>query len=616
MSNIECFSKAIKEIYETRGNEAFLNVRLFHALIDDLVPVLTNERKIFHTALDDSILKDFLLFFENKESDQQYEAVRIKNKIENVCGISNKWSSFIVECFIVAAGCKIDFSFLKEEIEEENNLTFDTTKKETINNLIVTEDDYKNYISNLIVSNPWHIFGITSENEVCACGSGDGDYDSAIVNSTKKWKNVVSLHESPSVCEYGLMVFGLTSRGTVYVSQEKYKGDPRSAASKWSNIKAISAGFSHVVGVKNDGTVVACGKNQFNSCNVSTWKNVDSVQAYSASTVGVLKNGDVVYTGDKHGLKTFHNIAYMDNHYVIGLRKDGMLAVADSFWDWKENDPTEWLLSLKNVKRIKTSLDAIAVLFNDGSVQCMHRKHGLYKKAEKWKNIIDVVTETRYLIGIDEDGNVLIVDENDEITITENINNAFFATFRMNNELIILQNNGRIKNISLPNYEADSWTYTTRSWILFSPEFNSTTDFKKFRYNEGSCYIGDWYNSKRHGNGTYINPSGEKLVGEFKNDRIFNGNGVVIYNDGKFIGSYVNAVKEGKGKRIWNSGNKYEGEFADNKANGIGTFTWADGSVWEGEFKDDQPWTGEGTWKYADGKIKTGKWKNGKKKLF
>ena len=41
--------------------------------------------------------------------------------------------------------------------------------------------------------------------------------------------------------------------------------------SYWKDIIAVSAGSSHTVGLKKDGTVVATGDNDYGQCDVSIW---------------------------------------------------------------------------------------------------------------------------------------------------------------------------------------------------------------------------------------------------------------------------------------------------------------------------------------------------------
>ena len=62
-------------------------------------------------------------------------------------------------------------------------------------------------------------------------------------------------------------------------------------ASKW-----ISAGLYHTVGVKTDGTVVACGDNDDGQCNVSVWRDMVAVAA-GYHTIGLRSDGTVVACG-------------------------------------------------------------------------------------------------------------------------------------------------------------------------------------------------------------------------------------------------------------------------------------------------------------------------------
>ena len=99
-------------------------------------------------------------------------------------------------------------------------------------------------------------------------------------------------------------------------------------------------------------------------------------------------------------------------------------------------------------------------------------------------------------------------------------------------------------------------------------------------------------------------PSGDKYVGEFKNDKL-NGEGVWYYIDGsRFIGNFIDGTCENKGLKIWpdgtnyitaidsyyhsekNSdmpnadGDKYQTKTLNDKSkNGKGTFVWGPDTV-------------------------------------
>ena len=47
-----------------------------------------------------------------------------------------------------------------------------------------------------------------------------------------------------------------------------------------------------------------------------------------------------------------------------------------------------------------------------------------------------------------------------------------------------------------------------------------------------------------------------------------------------------------QGTYTWTSGDKYVGEFKNDQKHGQGTYTWADRQNYVGEFKNDSPWDG------------------------
>ena len=90
------------------------------------------------------------------------------------------------------------------------------------------------------------------------------------------------------------------------------------------------------------------------------------------------------------------------------------------------------------------------------------------------------------------------------------------------------------------------------------------------KFDNGSQYIGEMINGKKHGNGIYTSPSGCVYEGEFKDDKA-NGKGILTdCNGGKYEGDWINNNAHGKGIMTYANGNKYEGEWKDNKKNGKG----------------------------------------------
>jgi hypothetical protein len=89
--------------------------------------------------------------------------------------------------------------------------------------------------------------------------------------------------------------------------------------------------------------------------------------------------------------------------------------------------------------------------------------------------------------------------------------------------------------------------------------------------------------------GTTTFPSGNKHVGEYKDDQ-----------------------RNGQGTFTYANGNKYVGEFKDDDFNGQGTFTFANGDKYVGGYKDDQR-NGQGIFYLANGSIsQSGVWRDDK----
>ena len=105
-------------------------------------------------------------------------------------------------------------------------------------------------------------------------------------------------------------------------------------------------------------------------------------------------------------------------------------------------------------------------------------------------------------------------------------------------------------------------------------------------WGQGKCISGDCEN----GYGTFIFDDGTKYVGEFKDGKR-HGQGTCTYGKGKLEGS------------------KYIGEWKDGKKDGEGTYTFPSGNTYVGEFKDNL-FHGQGTFIHTDGKIEKGLWRN------
>ena len=117
---------------------------------------------------------------------------------------------------------------------------------------------------------------------------------------------------------------------------------------------------------------------------------------------------------------------------------------------------------------------------------------------------------------------------------------------------------------------------------------------------DGSKYVGEWKDGKRHGQGTYTWADGNKNVGEWKDDKR-HGQGTFTSTDGeKYVGEFKDDKLHGQGIHTYADGSEYVGEFKDNKSHGQGIYTYADGRKYDGEWRNDKP-HGQGIYTDADG---------------
>lgn len=186
---------------------------------------------------------------------------------------------------------------------------------------------------------------------VSACDKGyEEDCDVA------DWENIVAISSA------GGITAGLKADGTVLVSSD---GSERVLkALQWKEIVAVSVGGSSygyndgmVVGLKKDGTVVTTG----NVPEISEWKNIVKIFAGRNCVIGLKNDGAVIaaldkdaYDRTKEGVKKhiLNNLNSLDSknlstisideQHVVGLKSDGTLiaigcdAEEYGIYEWKD----------------------------------------------------------------------------------------------------------------------------------------------------------------------------------------------------------------------------------------------------------------------------------------
>lgn len=177
--------------------------------------------------------------------------------------------------------------------------------------------------------------------------------------------------------------------------------------------------FRHSVGLRKDGTVVACGWNDFNQCNVDGWSDIVAIDAGLFHTLGLKKDGTVVGCGDNGdhqlditGWTDIIAIACSDNHSV-GLKRDGTVVACGS----SENnicDVSGW----SNITKVICGNYHTVGLKSDGTVvACGSNDIGPKDLGGKcdvgsWTDVKDIYCEDFFTIGLKNDGTLLFTGNN------------------------------------------------------------------------------------------------------------------------------------------------------------------------------------------------------------
>ena len=151
----------------------------------------------------------------------------------------------------------------------------------------------------------------------------------------------------------------------------------------------LSAGYSHTVGLKSDGTVVAVGDNDEGQCDVASWKDIVAVSAGERHTVGPKSDGTVVatkYTGISYygrgDVASWTDIVAISagDDYTVGLKADGtVVAVGDN--DEGRCDVASW----KDIVAVSARGNYTVGLKADGTVVAVGKNYCGQCDVQNWK---------------------------------------------------------------------------------------------------------------------------------------------------------------------------------------------------------------------------------------
>lgn len=187
--------------------------------------------------------------------------------------------------------------------------------------------------------------------------------------------------------------------------------------------KKLAVGLYHVIGLKNDGTLLAAGiteKNiKYGQCDVQQWRNITAVAAGDFHTVGLRFDGTIITTdkttrtgnvSDWTDIKAVTAGAY----YTAGLKKDGTVVIGGSMYTVSGTLITPDVSSWKNIIAIAAGEDHLVGLQQDGTVIATGENYNGQCQTEEWTDIVAIAAGDGITAGLRADGTVITtsVEEN------------------------------------------------------------------------------------------------------------------------------------------------------------------------------------------------------------
>lgn len=228
---------------------------------------------------------------------------------------------------------------------------------------------------------------------------------------------------SKSIFSGSLCAAGIKSDGTIIVTtNENSDGFDHARIARWKNIKQLSIGFDHAVGLMSDGSVVATGKNSWMQCDTTKWENMKAIAAGFGHTVGLKRDGTVTTKGSNSlgqcKVDSWNGIVQIaaGDFHTVGLKWDGTVT-ATGFADTGQCAVNDWT----DIVAISAGTYHTVGLKSDGTVistkyicedaDLKQYDHWQCATAD-WKNIIAISANVSCTIGLKSDGTVVATGDN------------------------------------------------------------------------------------------------------------------------------------------------------------------------------------------------------------
>ena len=213
-------------------------------------------------------------------------------------------------------------------------------------------------------------------------------------------------HASSAIAASDEHTVGLKFDGTVVACGKN--DDGQCDVSHWTDIVAVATSYEHTVGLKSDGTVVACGYNHYGQGDVSHWTDIAAVATSYEHAVGLKSDGTVLACGKNDDSQCNVSgwtdiVAVAAGHIrTVGLKSDGTV-VARGYNKYGQCDVSGWT----DIVAVAAGRIHTVGLKSDGTVvACGHNKYGQCD-VSGWTDIVEIAAGNFHTVGLKSDGTVV-----------------------------------------------------------------------------------------------------------------------------------------------------------------------------------------------------------------
>ncbi|HIR28703.1 MAG TPA: hypothetical protein IAB84_12110, partial [Candidatus Choladousia intestinigallinarum] len=241
--------------------------------------------------------------------------------------------------------------------------------------------------------------------------------DGTVCTTDEQYKGVEDWTDIVSVSDGGLHCLGLRADGTVVACGKIFFGD----VSDWTDIVSVSADFFCSVGLKSDGTVVVCGDEDMAE-EVSVWKDIVAISMHGYDVVGLKTDGTVVTSWDSKDsreISSWENligIAFRSGE-LVGIQMDGRLLFADEYdvEYMKEGFPENYKKIVRESFCSVSSYYLIhAGLKEDGTVIAVGLNEEAQEIVDSWESITAISAHTDFLAAVTDEGKIVVASNDEE----------------------------------------------------------------------------------------------------------------------------------------------------------------------------------------------------------